>query len=271
MSSPVQNPPCNRSRGTVTFAHHIDQPLDEQAWRLMEQGRYGEAALLYKEILRTRKRIPGWWNNLGYCYLRLGELETALDCYQTALKLAPRNIDILINTGGCYQRLEQWAEAYRCFYRAWKYQPRDVDLLNNLGVCLVQLERPEEALDYYRQALALAPAEGEIIGNLAAALARCRRWPEAVTCFEKALRLLPEDVSIINNAAACLEALGKCYLAAPLYARPGPEARGATDPAKLCRLFNETGRSGNCPQDSGRVVAPLSGAPPCLATFRNHL
>jgi len=56
---------------------------------LAEEGRGEESLIFYQEAQRLDPKFARVYHNLGYTYTHLGQLDNALEAYDTALKLAP--------------------------------------------------------------------------------------------------------------------------------------------------------------------------------------
>ena len=69
----------------------------EQANRLYEQGKYGEAANAYESIVKSRGGSTALYFNLGNAYFKDGQLGRALFHYRMAERMAPRDPDIEAN------------------------------------------------------------------------------------------------------------------------------------------------------------------------------
>ena len=91
----------------------------------------------------------------------------------------------------------RFAEALDCFQKALSIEPRNVKAENNLGLTLEGLSRTDEAIAAYRTALAwqqdsTAQSEQPMI-NLAIVLTDRQQLQEALTLALTADRISPED------------------------------------------------------------------------------
>jgi tetratricopeptide (TPR) repeat protein len=69
----------------------------DQANKLYELGKYGEAAHAYEQMLHAGKEAPAIHFNLGNALLKSGQLGRAIGQYRLAEWLAPRDPDIRAN------------------------------------------------------------------------------------------------------------------------------------------------------------------------------
>ena len=77
--------------------------LGNQAYR---EGRFEDAANLYRQSLEAKER-PRTWYNLGNAHYRQGQWAEALESFGKAMELNPRDKDAAINYGLAQQMLEK--------------------------------------------------------------------------------------------------------------------------------------------------------------------
>ena len=77
----------------------LSAAVQEEAMTAYDNGKYKQALELYaSELKQDPTHIsPSLLYNMGNCYYQLGDLSRAAVCYERALRLAPRNSDILVN------------------------------------------------------------------------------------------------------------------------------------------------------------------------------
>lgn len=71
--------------------------LFASANQLYQQGKFDEAAELYKRLLQAGYTEAIVWYNLGNTYVKLGKLGNAIAAYERARRLNPREKDLLEN------------------------------------------------------------------------------------------------------------------------------------------------------------------------------
>ncbi len=96
----------------------IDEPLVLQANRLLDAGHVIDAAAFYRRALSVNPVSPIAYTNLGECYLRLGQLDSARTMLEIADGLNPNNAITINNLGliqfkrGSYREAEHlWLKA----------------------------------------------------------------------------------------------------------------------------------------------------------------
>ena len=149
-------------------------------------------------------------NNLGFLFLRRGELDKAILEFQTALDIRSRNTQshyslgaalIQSNLGNALARNQLWDAAVDHLQEAVRLRPDYADAYFNLGSVLFQQGRIGEAITQWQKALAIRPRDAEAHRNVADALRKQGKLKEAIAEYENALNIAPEDSVVLNNLA----------------------------------------------------------------------
>jgi tetratricopeptide (TPR) repeat protein len=200
-----------------------------ELWRLkaraLEKLNRLEGALscckLAQDINPRRTDRSGLLREEGNILAKLGRNDEAIDCYDHALEIAPRDIFVWEAKGlalNCLGRLE---EALKCHERALEINPRHPDSWHAKGIALQKLERFEEALICYSRALEIDPRDVGLWKGKVAALLGLSRFKEAMLYCEKGLELRPGDAWLKRSKEIALamqygeEKLGKGFLDGP--------------------------------------------------------
>jgi protein O-mannosyl-transferase len=149
-------------------------------------------------------------NNLGFLFLRRGELEKAISEFQAALNIRSKNSEthyslgaalIQNNLGNALARKHVWDEAIDHLQEAVRLRPDYADAYFNLGSVLFQQGRIDQAITQWQKALAIRPTDAEAHRSLASALRKEGKLKEAIAEYEQALNVVPEDSVALNNLA----------------------------------------------------------------------
>ncbi|HEV8417215.1 MAG TPA: tetratricopeptide repeat protein [Candidatus Udaeobacter sp.] len=149
-------------------------------------------------------------NNLGFLFLRSGELDKAISEFQTALDIRSRSTQthyslgaalIQNNMGNAFARKQLWNEAIGHLQEAARLRPDYADAYFNLGSVLFQQGRIDDAITQWRKALAIRPTDAEAHRNVASALRKQGNVKGAIAEYEQALNITPEDSVALNNLA----------------------------------------------------------------------
>ncbi len=149
------------------------------SWRAFVQTSYWEnSETLWNHTLAITPDNDMAHNNLGYLFLRRGELDKAISHFETALKIRSGNASAHYNLGGAL-------------------------IENNLATALARKGLLGEAIGHYEKAAKLRPDYGDAYFNLGSVLLRQGRIGEAIAQWQKALATLPNDAgfhTVLGNA-----------------------------------------------------------------------
>ena len=149
-------------------------------------------------------------NNLGFLYLRRGELDKAISHFETALKIRSGNSQTRYNLGtalvhtnlaNALTREGKPEEAVMHYEEAVKLRPDYGDAYYNFGSVLFQQGRIDDAIAQWQKALAIQPDDAQAHTSLGNAFLQ-KGWPEkAIVHYQKALEIDPGEVKARNNLA----------------------------------------------------------------------
>lgn len=183
--------------------------LSEDAVRLQSEGKLGEAINLYKKVLQENPNDAQTHFNLGTAYQEQNKFEEALQQYQTASGLDPKNQD--------------FKNAYNTMYEAMKsgaFQAAKATDVLKQAVSLQQAGKITEAVNKYNDAILIDPNNAQSYFNLATALHSINRYPEAINNYKKAYKIDPKGYAEANFFIAnLLEAENKYPEASAYYKR----------------------------------------------------
>jgi tetratricopeptide (TPR) repeat protein len=154
-------------------------------------GRREEAINCFDQALAIDPRDAMTWNNKSASLFHLGRLEEAINCCDQALAIDPRHAMAWTNKGSSLAALGRHAEAISCYDQALATDPRNAMLWSNKGVALSGLDRCAEAIRCYDQALSIDPRDFSACYNKGNALAALGRDAEAISSYDQALAINP--------------------------------------------------------------------------------
>ena len=214
-----------------------------QAITAHKEGKFEEAELLYRQILKTQKAHPDANHNLGVIVARMNKPDTAISLFKIAVLSAPHieqfwisYISVLIsekrfkeaelvcskaiklnsnfagvyrNSGLIFFQLNKFEEAEVSFKKAIKLNPDFPDTYNNLGIIFYQLRKLEEAEINFKKAIELKPNYAEAHNNLGSTLLERNKTKDAEINFKKAIELKPNYAEAHNNLGVTLKEVKK--------------------------------------------------------------
>jgi tetratricopeptide (TPR) repeat protein len=160
-----------------------------------------------------------------------------------AIKLAPRNPDVLRFFGIIEANRQNFDSALAYFQKAHKEAPNNVFVNSNLGNVFLELKRYEEALLAYEKAISLDPNYAEAYSNKGNALQGLMRNDEAIAVYDKAISIDPHYALAYCNKGNVLQALGRFEEAISAYEQaisinPNYSQAYANKGSTFCKLKN---------------------------------
>jgi tetratricopeptide (TPR) repeat protein len=173
------------------------QPAASDVWvnygRFLEtQGQVERAVQAYETAAREEPALVASHYNLGTAHLRLGRVEQGREALQEAVRLNPDHADALTNLGVLSAQRGNTEDAGRLFARAVAAEPDNGNAGANYGTFLLEQGKAEQAIGVLRRTVAARPDHADANATLAAALLRTDRFDEASRYAREALRLRPD-------------------------------------------------------------------------------
>ncbi len=130
-------------------------------------GQFGQPrrALSVLEPLRGSSN-PDVWNAIGIARASAGERERAVEAFEQALRIDPKNAVAWQNIGLTRVHANRPREALAAFDRAFALNERLPRAWNGRGAALEELGRHGEALESWKRALELDPRQFEALLNI---------------------------------------------------------------------------------------------------------
>jgi Flp pilus assembly protein TadD len=200
--------PLLRDR-TMSRRSHAIEHYFQQASRLHLNGKYAQAAHIYREILAVAPKHADSLHMLGILALQAGQTQTALQQFDAAIGLRPRVAIYHVNRANALHRLGRFADAANACDAAIRLDRTCAEAYQVLGHIQYDLQQAEAAVAAYRAAARLRPSLHDIHNNLAIALRGAGRLEEAEASLREALRREPREPQLNLNLSGVLKELGR--------------------------------------------------------------
>jgi tetratricopeptide (TPR) repeat protein len=118
----------------------------------------------------------------------------------------PSNFEAQIEAAGLFRQIDRHEQALEFYDRAYKIKPRDFNLIVKLGDTNFDLERYEEAERWYKTALKINPKDPTVRMDLGLTfhLRQPRDLDKAIAEYRKALDYDPRHEKTLQNLTAAL-------------------------------------------------------------------
>ncbi len=124
--------------------------------QLLDYGYYGQARDYFVKALKYNPTFITSYYKLGHCYSKLGQVDEALETYETLARYAPDYAEIHFNLGVLYLEQDQIEAAREHIEEAARQSIKEQTRLA-AGKIFFQYGRLEEAKKYFLDALAQNP------------------------------------------------------------------------------------------------------------------
>jgi eukaryotic-like serine/threonine-protein kinase len=168
--------------------------------------------------------LPATYVTLGRLHSSQGKNELALDEFQKALQVNPRNADAIMGVASVYEHMGRTGDAEASYKQAAALRPDYWDGYNSLGWFYYRQGRTGDAVVQFRRVVELTPDNAAGYSNLAAALVDLgdpKALSEAEAALTKSIQLGPNYPAYAN--------LGNLYFSQKRYAEAVQMTRKALE------------------------------------------
>ena len=164
----------------------LAQRAFDDASRALRSGRTEEAERAYRALANANPELGGPHANLGLIYRQAGKLPEAVNEFETAVRLSPRQPVYLNQLGITYRQKGDFAKARDAYQKALALDPGYSGATLNLGILFdLYLGDSQKALELYGRYLSLAPNGDPAVSKWVADLKNRKPAPITVSRQEK--------------------------------------------------------------------------------------
>ena len=142
-------------------------PRFDHGRNLVEQGRFGEAAVEFRQLQESFPDSPLLFNLLGFCNLQQGFRDQAIQDFRKAIALRPGFKPAHNNLGGIYLLQGRARDAIAEFKEVVRIDPNDSQAYFNLARAELASNDNRSGLEHLNKAYALAPTSTAVAMALA--------------------------------------------------------------------------------------------------------
>lgn len=173
--------------------------INSVALNYLRIGELDKAIEGFKTVISKRKTYFPAIANLSECYVQKGQIETALKIYIDSEKYFKDNINFLNNISLLYFRMGNAEKAMQILEDAYRKNKADVSVLNNLGVLNLSNKHPDRAIFYLRQAIKISNRDYSLYNNLGVSFVSIKNFNKALTNFKIAHSLNKSARNVVHN------------------------------------------------------------------------
>lgn len=180
----------------------MSRPFD-LAQNAYKAGRKNDAISMLQQIVALDPRNAEAHHLLGVIEAREGRLDSALQRFETAVRLAPKKLPYLVDRANAVASSGRTAEAIEAYDRVLAINPKLIEALSNKGQALRLQGNLSEAEDCFRQAIRHDPTFVDAHRALGDLRWGMLRFEEAIESYSAVLAHQLADVKSILHRGIC--------------------------------------------------------------------
>ena len=178
-----------------------------QAFNMITLKRYDEV-LEYLDKAKIESNINEVWVFRGVALDELGRHEEALDSFNKAIELEPKEWSVRMSYGNTLIKLGRYEEALASFDKVIELKYDNLIAWIEKGKALSSLERYDEALQSFNKAIELDPKNVLAWCGQSKILINLKRYDEALESINKAIELESNNVEVLALKVMILDETG---------------------------------------------------------------
>jgi tetratricopeptide (TPR) repeat protein len=151
---------------TLALSGQAPGPDVREALEDLQAGRYGPAEQELSRILEAQPANWSLWCELGKAQLELGRKEDAIDAFERARRLAPKEAPPYFGLAFTYMRMSERGKALESYEQGLDRNPKDVAANQNYALLLMQQGNYSQAIVPLKRLKGLQPADMRIRATL---------------------------------------------------------------------------------------------------------
>lgn len=151
----------------------------------------------------------------AYAYTLMGheladeDIDKAVTCFQSAIKIDQRSYNAWYGLGSCYLRMSKLRLAEYHFRKASSIHPQNAVLLGCVGMAVERRGDQEQAFELFNRAVQLSPDNALVRYRRAKILIATKKYREAIVDLEYLHRkVAPEEANVVFQLARVYRLIG---------------------------------------------------------------
>ncbi len=168
------------------------EPLIEKAKQFIKTRQFDQAIAMFQQAIAQDEFNVKLHESLVSVYVLAKEFDLATGQLERILRIAPQNLNAMINLGAMYNKVNNHAKAADILRKAIQKDKNSCHGYYNLGIAQRHLGDLAMAAWAYREAIRINPQMAEAHQNLGNVLIEMGQLKPAKTHYEEALKINPD-------------------------------------------------------------------------------
>jgi len=180
---------------THILSHKFDYNVSKKLATIYLIRGNKNAQNLFLNLTKDNNVDSDSWVRLGETYRIQNKILEALQCFDSALEIMPKNAEAWRRKGFAQsQRHENIDDIIKCLNKSLEFEPHHPMTLTQKSMYLRRLNKTEESLSCLDKALEIDPTFILAWKQKAETFASLNNFEDALKCYEKIIKLDPDDV-----------------------------------------------------------------------------
>jgi len=192
----------------VNYTPEIQQLVD-QAKQHLKSRQFDDAVAVFQQAITQDEFNVKLHESLVSTFILAKEYERACAQLEKILRIAPTNLNAMINLGAMYNKVGKHAQAADILRKAIAKDKNSCHGYYNLGIAQRHLGDLAMAAWAYREAIRINPQMADAHQNLGNVLMEMGQMKQAISHYHQALRIKPEFLSAKRGIERAREEMDK--------------------------------------------------------------
>lgn len=152
-------------------------------------GMTDQALEQYNKAISVEPKNPYALSGLGLLYFKLGDYKKSLAFWHELLEVEKDDIKVLTNIGNCYRKLYEFNTAFKYFYRAMNIEEDNFYALYGIADSYRGLKDYDKAAEYWQKILKTDPNNKKILTRLGDSYRNLGNLDTARRFYNKAIEI----------------------------------------------------------------------------------
>lgn len=172
----------------------------EQALQFLKSKNFEKAISVLKSFEKKEQGMKAMAaTNLSFIYFLEGEMESANQYADLAVRNSRYNAKALVNKGNCLFMAREYHRAKELYLEAIGVQADCVEAIYNLGLTNMRMQSPEEARQAFEKLHTIIPNNPAVIYQIANLYEQQNQSQQAVKWFNVLITRVPTDPGVLSR------------------------------------------------------------------------